>query len=93
MKLTADKLKRSKSHEEQILKHVRDEHVRLAVQSQLRILYYILDQVDMLEKEILAKIEDDNIFKLLQTIPGVGPILAMTIMLETGEIKRFASVG
>jgi len=29
----------------------------------------------------------------LKTVPGIGPILALTIMLETGEIERFASVG
>ena len=30
---------------------------------------------------------------LLQTIPGVGNILALTIMLEVGDINRFANVG
>jgi len=93
VKLTADKIKRSKDNGEQILRHIKDEHVCLAVQSQLKVLYCILDQVETLEKEILAKIKDDKIFKLLQTVPGIGPILAMTIMLETGEITRFAEVG
>jgi transposase len=32
-------------------------------------------------------------YQLLQTIPGVGIILALTIMLETGPIDRFALVG
>jgi transposase len=32
-------------------------------------------------------------FQLLKTTPGIGDILALTIMLETGEISRFASVG
>ena len=27
------------------------------------------------------------------TVPGIGEILALTIMLETGDIRRFASVG
>jgi transposase len=26
-------------------------------------------------------------------VPGIGEILALTIMLETGDIKRFPSVG
>ena len=29
----------------------------------------------------------------LQTIPGIGKILSLTIMLETGSIKWFAKVG
>jgi transposase len=32
-------------------------------------------------------------FEVLTTIKGVGPILALTIMLETGDIGRFAQVG
>ena len=32
-------------------------------------------------------------YHLLQTVPGIGVILALTIMYETGEISRFARVG
>jgi transposase len=32
-------------------------------------------------------------FDLLQTIPGIGKILSLTIMLEVGDIKRFPGVG
>jgi transposase len=32
-------------------------------------------------------------YRLLLTIPGVGKILALVIMLETGPIRRFATVG
>jgi len=32
-------------------------------------------------------------FRLLLTLPGVGNILGVTIMLETGPIDRFASAG
>ena len=32
-------------------------------------------------------------FQLLKTIPGIGNILALTIMLEVGEIGRFPKVG
>jgi transposase len=32
-------------------------------------------------------------FKLLKTTPGIGPILGMTIMLETGSIARFSDAG
>ena len=29
----------------------------------------------------------------LKSVPGIGPILALTIVLETGQIERFAKVG
>ena len=32
-------------------------------------------------------------FKVLLTVTGIGPVLGLTIMLETGDIGRFASVG
>jgi transposase len=32
-------------------------------------------------------------FKVLTTTPGIGEILATTIMLETGTVERFAGVG
>ena len=32
-------------------------------------------------------------FIQLNTVPGIGKILGMTIMLETGNINRFAKVG
>jgi transposase len=52
-----------------------------------------MEQIDLLEKQIQKIIKPDSLFALLKTIPGIGPILAMTILLETGDIKRFESVG
>jgi transposase len=33
------------------------------------------------------------LYDLLQTVDGIGPILAQTILLETGDIGRFPRVG
>jgi transposase len=32
-------------------------------------------------------------FSFLKTVPGIGQILALTVMPETGDIGRFATVG
>jgi len=93
IKITADKIKQSKDDREKILKYVKDEHVRLAVESQLKVLHCVIEQVDELEKAIREKIKGDAMFDLLKGVPGIGPILAMTILLETGEIKRFKNPG
>lgn len=97
VKLTADRIKRYAGNEaqmpEKILKYIKDDHVRFAVQSQLKILHCIIQEVEKLEEIILSEIKSDKYFELLKTIPGVGPILAMTILLETGEIKRFKNPG
>jgi len=93
VRLSGEKIKRFKEGEEKLLSYLKNEDVRVATQSQLKILRCIMEQIDILEKNILAKIKKDPIFNLIKTIPGVGPILAMTILLETGEIKRFSQVG
>jgi transposase len=46
-----------------------------------------------IEKQIKSQVKLRKEFVLLQTIPGIGPILALTIMLEVGNINRFAKVG
>ena len=50
-------------------------------------------QIEILEKEVQDRVKLRPQFRFLRTVPGIGPILALTIMLETGEIERFASVG
>jgi len=40
-----------------------------------------------------AKVHDANNFFRLQTIPGVGRIIAMTLLYEIHDIKRFPTVG
>ena len=93
VRLTGEKIKRSKNDEEKILCFLKDEHVRTAAQSQLKVLRCIMEEIDVLEKSIMKKLKNDPFFNLIKTVPGVGPILGMTILLETGEIKRFAKVG
>ena len=46
-----------------------------------------------LEQVALERVRKDETFMLLKTIPGIGPILGMTIHLETGDPWRFAGPG
>lgn len=46
-----------------------------------------------LEKAVLAEGAKLETYQRLQTIPGVGKILGLTISLETGPVERFASPG
>ncbi|MCP3662433.1 MAG: IS110 family transposase [Gammaproteobacteria bacterium] len=64
-----------------------------AAQSNLTIFKAIDAEVKYLEATVLSAINLRKGFKILKTIKGVGDILGMTIMLETGDIGRFASVG
>ena len=46
-----------------------------------------------IEKWVLDKIKLRPEFEILKTIPGIGVILGLTIMLETGKIGRFKKAG
>ncbi len=67
--------------------------VALAVQSTVAILPCLNAQIQILERTILAKARLSPSFHPLLTVWGIGKILALTIMLETGDIRRFATVG
>ena len=49
--------------------------------------------ISNIEKEVLSHMELKKEFHMLLTIPGVGKILALTIMLEVGDIGRFLDAG
>jgi transposase len=46
-----------------------------------------------LERTIIDRIKLREEFSFLKTVPGIGQTLALTIMLETGDIGRFPDVG
>src|SRR3970040_818036 len=51
------------------------------------------EQTKLLEQRVTELVKLRPQCKFLKTVPGIGQILALTIMLETGDIGRFASVG
>jgi transposase len=65
----------------------------LAVKANLSVMSSADEQIEILEKAVLERVKLRPQFMFLKTAPGIGQILALTIMLETGEIGRFASVG
>jgi transposase len=62
---------------------------RVSVQEELRLLDQVEQSIKQAEKRIAEVIKQDHAMQLLKTIPGVGPILAITIALEMGEVDRF----
>jgi transposase len=65
----------------------------LAMTSTLAVIEVLGDQIGRLEKAVRAKAKLKEGFRPLLTVYGIGEILAMTIMLEAGEMGRFPSVG
>jgi len=68
------------------------EHV-LAVTSSLVVVHCLAQQITTLEKTVQKHLKHTSAYAQLQTVAGIGPILAQTIVLETGDIGRFPTVG
>jgi transposase len=65
----------------------------MSMQSNLTVLRCLDEQVEVLERAVLAQAKLKPEFKKLLTVDGIGRILAMTIMYEAGSMERFAKVG
>jgi transposase len=46
-----------------------------------------------IEKQVKSKLKLSQPYQVLQSVPGIGELLAMVIMLEAGDMSRFPSVG
>ncbi len=60
-----------------------------AVRDELALLDPVQDQIDALEERIRDVVRATPMMEQLQTLPGVGPLLAIVIALELGTIDRF----
>lgn len=65
----------------------------LAVKANLALMNCADEQIELLEKTVVDRVKLREEFRFLKTVPGIGQIVALMIMLETGSIKRFPTVG
>jgi transposase len=79
--------------EEALEKWLKEEYLILTAQANLDTINFLKEKIKRLEKAIIQRVKLNKGFRQLLTIPGIGNILAMTIMLEVGDIKRFPKVG
>jgi transposase len=86
----------------EVIKHLSDEQVNalgfapdvtLAMKANLAVMRTLQKEIAILQKRLMELVQLRPDHALLKSIPGVGPVLATTIMLETGAITRFADVG
>jgi len=70
-----------------------DGDLALAVKANLSVMCSADEQTEILERTVTERVKLRPQFSFLKTVPGIGQILALTIMLETGDIRRFPAVG
>ena len=68
-------------------------HLILAAQNTIQAIRFLKDRIERIEREVKSVITLRDQFTCLLTIPGIGAILGLTIMLEVGDITRFPKVG
>jgi transposase len=65
----------------------------LAMQTNVAVIAALNLEIERIEARLLegARLRPD--YARLKSIPGIGEVLAIVIMLETGDVSRFAQVG
>lgn len=64
-----------------------------AVTANLNVMNCLKVEIKKIEQMLLAQVKLKSEFQLLRSIDSIGNILALTIMLETGDINRFSKAG
>jgi transposase len=68
-------------------------YLLLAARSNIAVIHFLKERIKIIEKAVKSHIKLCEEFKYLLTVPGIGDILGLTIMLEVGDIARFPKVG
>jgi transposase len=71
----------------------RSEDLALVGQVSKEVIDFLTHRIRKIEGVVEERIYWKEGYRYLLTLPGVGKILALTIMLETGPMSRFATVG
>ena len=67
--------------------------LRLTANIGIETINALTQKIELIEKEVMSRVKLRPTFKSLLTIPGIGKILGLTIMLEVGDVSRFKEVG
>jgi transposase len=69
-----------------------DKYLVMSAQSNCNIMEFLDGQINTIEKAVIKEVKLRYPFEKLLTVPGIGDILGITIMLESGDMNRFQSV-
>lgn len=67
--------------------------LRLGAQLTFLAMKWQTQAVKLIERDIYKQLGTSESYELISSIPGVGKVLASTIVLETGDIERFPGPG
>jgi len=79
--------------EEDVVEFFDDEDVALAASSNVAVMNCLGERIKKIERTAKKRMKLRPEYEQLKTVAGIGEILALTISLETGDIKRFPKAG
>jgi len=84
---------KDKEKREELLDRIENDEAKLSLRSDLNMIEFLDKEIKTLEKIIQekAKIYDKETYSLLQSYPGIGEIISLTILYEIDCIGRFPS--
>jgi len=82
-----------KLKEEDIQDYFNDEYLILIGETNISVIRHLTEKIRRFEKEVQKRVKIKPEYEKIQTVPGIGKILVLTIMLETGPISRYAGAG
>jgi transposase len=86
-----DQSLRSKQHRASAIESFSDDCARFATNVNMELVSHLDKSIAALEKEVLAHASDQyrEELELLLSVPGIGPIIGLTILYEIDTIQRF----
>lgn len=91
IQLNGNKIKQLKPDD--IDKLFDDPFLALAAKNNITTIEFLDTKIKQMEKAILETTKLDKQFEVITSMPGVGKILGLTVMLEADDFSRFASPG
>jgi transposase len=82
-----------KLQDEQVAALSDDANIVLALKSNITVIRCLQTAIKEIEACVLNQTRLRQEFQQLLSVSGIGPILGLTIMLESGDMNRFAKVG
>jgi transposase len=91
----AKKLTYAANRSADLVERFADPSTRLMVSADLAMIDHFDEQIAEVELHLkrTAKVDDPVTFAFLQTVPGIGPILGLTLLYEVDDIARFPEPG
>ena len=80
-------------HQQDAVAGTCNHNVKLGVGAHRAAIKTLSIHIERIEATVMKALKPMPEYKSLLSVPGIGPVIAWTIVLESGELKRFENVG